>query len=446
MTTPLSRRTMLRGLGTAVSLPLLEAMVPIRSALAGPSVHPHAPQRAAWFFVPNGINMEHWTPDAVGEEFTLPIILEPLADQQEDLLVLTGLTADKARPNGDGPGDHARSAGAFLTGCQPYKTSGANIRVGISADQVAAEQIGKGTRLPSLELGIDPGLQSGSCDSGYSCAYSANISWKTPSTPMAKQSNPRSVFERLFGGSDRSESKAVRQKRQAYNLSVLDFVLEDAQQLHAQVGAADRRKLDEYLTAVRETERRIGQAEKFASLELPKQAKPQGVPKTFEQHVRVMFDLISLAFQSDSTRIITFMMANEGSNKSYRSIGVGEGHHSLSHHANRKDKLEKIRKINHLHVSLFAELVRKLKATPEGEGSVLDNSMLAYGSAISDGNRHNHNDLPIVLAGRGGGSIKTGRHLRYSDNTPLNNLWLTMLHRLGVRATNLGDGTGPLKI
>jgi hypothetical protein len=331
-----------------------------------------------------------------------------------------------------------------LTGTHPLKTDGANIRAGVSVDQVAAEKLGHLTRFRSLELGIDRGAQSGSCDTGYSCAYSSNIAWRSETTPVAKEVNPRLVFDRLFASSNLNESAAAKAKRDLYRKSILDFVNDDASSLERRLGAGDKRKLDEYLTCVRELENRIARSEEGTKVDLDGVARPDGIPKDYEQHLRLMFDLMALAFQGDVTRISTFMYANEGSTKSYSLIGVPEGHHDLSHHGGDPKKHEKIKTINKYHVEQFAYFLGKLKAIREGDGSLLDNIMIVYGSGIGDGDRHNHNDLPIVLAGRGGGTVKTGRHLKYDKNTPLNNLYLAMLDRVGVSALRLGDSTGKL--
>lgn len=437
----LPRRTFLKGVGTAIALPWLDAMAPATARAVSGNGSP--PCRMAFVYVPNGVHIKHWTPQSEDTDFELPQILEPLTPYREKLLVLTGLTHDKARANGDGPGDHARSAAAYLTGVQPKKTHGADIRAGISVDQVAASGIGRETPLPSLELGCDRGLQSGNCDSGYSCAYSANISWRTRSTPMAKENNPRLVFERLFGSDNPSEAAQSRAKRKLYNKSILDFVLEDTRRLKAELGSTDRKKIDEYLHAVREIEERLRAAEGARVFE-PPLARPDGKPDDYGEHIRLMFDLMTVAYQGDLTRISTFMIANEGSNRPYRFIDVPEGHHDLSHHGGDEEKLAKIAKINRFHVEQFAYFIDKLETTPEGEGSLLDNLMIVYGSGISDGNRHNHNDLPVLLVGGGRGAIKPGRHVRYADGTPMVNLYLSMLDLLGVATDSLGDSTGKL--
>ncbi len=436
---PISRRTVLRGLGTALALPWLEAMGPLTNWVAGAPAASAAPNRMAFLYVPNGKNMPDWTPKTEGAGFQLPPILEPLAPVKDDVLVLTGLTADKARPNGDGPGDHARALAAFLTGCQPRKTDGTDIRAGISVDQVAAARLGDQTRLPSLEIGCEQGAMAGNCDSGYSCVYSSAISWRSATQPLPKEVNPKLVFERLFGG-----PTADRVRRDRDRKSILDFVREDSRDLEGRLGANDQRKLDEYFAAIRDVELRIEKAAKMPEVKPAGVARPTGIPARMDEHLRLLCDLLVLAFQADVTRVCTFVFANEGSNRPYAFIGVPEGHHDLSHHGNDPKKRAKIRDINRFHVSQLAYLLTKLKSIEEGDGTLLDHCMIAYGSGNSDGNRHNHDDLPILLAGKGCGTIKPGRHLRYARNTPLNNLWVSMLDRIKVGVPSLGDSTGRL--
>lgn len=443
MTNPLSRRTLLRGLGTAMALPWLEAMTPRRLLAATAATNPASPLRMGFFYVPNGVHMQHWTPENDFCLCDLPPILNALAPFREKMLVLTGLAQDNAFAKGDGPGDHARSLAAFLTGAHPKKTDGANIRNGVSVDQAAAQKVGDRTRLPSLELGLERGAQAGNCDSGYSCAYSSNISWRSETMPMAKEINPRAVFDRLFAA-DSSAETASRAAR--YKSSILDYVLEDAAKLKTRVGQADNRKLDEYFSAVREIERRMASVPKGGDrgtegIDYP---RPTGVPKDYQEHARLMLDMLALAYQSDATRISTFMFANEGSNRPYPMIGVTDGHHDLSHHGNDAKKQAKISQINTFHIDQFAYLVGKLATMPEGDGTVLDHCMLVYGSGIGDGNRHNHNDLPVLLVGGANGTIATGRHLQYPKNTPLNNLYLNLLDRMGVPTDSLGDSNGRL--
>ncbi len=403
-----------------------------------------APTRMAFFYVPNGVHMADWTPTAEGSDFALPAILKPLEPFKEDLLVFTGLAQENGEAGPDGAGDHARALSTFLTGARPRKTDGADIRVGVSVDQVAAEKVGKATRFASIELGTERGAQAGNCDSGYSCAYSSNISWRSETTPMAKEVNPRLVFERLFANNQAGSYDASQAKRDRYRKSILDFVADDASQLQRRLGANDRRKVDEYLTAVREIEGRLVRVEKKTEVH-PDFAIPSGIPEDFREHIRLMGDMIVLAFQTDLTRIATFMYANEASGKSYPFLGVPEGHHDLSHHGNDKAKFEKIKTINTFHIEQFAYVIGKLKAIKEGDGSILDHAMVVYGSGISDGNRHNHDDLPVLMLGKGGGPIRTGRHLKFTGKTPLNNLYLSLLERMGAGVPNLGDSTGPLK-
>jgi hypothetical protein len=437
----ISRRTVLRGAGTAVALPLLEAMFPLSRAGAVEAARP--PRRMAFIYVPNGMHMPHWTPEAEGADFALPPILEPLGSFKQDMLVLSGLNCDKAWPNGDGPGDHARASSAFLTGSQARKTSGANFRSGVSADQYAALRIGDRTRLPSLELGIERFRGAGNCDSGYACVYEHTLSWRSPTSPVPTEVDPKLVFERLF--SDAADGPE-RQKRDRLRASVLDAVLDDARQLDGRLGGSDRQKLDQYLTCVRELEERIARSDKLPPITPPEGAdRPAGVPAELSEHFRLMCDLMALALETDVTRIGTFMFAREGSDQRYKMIGISEGHHELSHHRNDAEMQAKISQINTFHVRQLAYLVGRLKSVREGDGTLLDNCLLAYGSAIGDGNRHNHDDLPILLVGGGGGTLKTGRHVRYANRTPLNNLWLAMLNRLGVPAESLGDSTGPLE-
>lgn len=442
----IQRRTFLRGLGTMMALPMLEAMLPAGKLLAANREQKLYPKRMAFVYVPNGANMADWTPAKVGTDFDLPQILQPLKPHQNELLVLSGLAQDKARAHGDGAGDHARASAAFLTGCQPRKTPGVDIKVGISVDQIAAERLDRETRFRSLELGCESNRQAGNCDSGYSCAYQANISWKGESTPMPPEIDPRLVFERLFANNSSGEISENLARRKRYQKSILDFVLEDARQLQQKLGYTDRRKLDEYLSAVRELEQRIEQAGQFATA-LPDADRPTGIPggpDGFEQHIRLMYDLQALAFQTDTTRISTLMVAYDGSNRPYKSIGISEGHHDLSHHGNDETKKQKIAKINHFHSSQFAYFLGKLKAIQEGEGTLLDNCMIVYGSGIGDGNAHNHDNLPVLLAGRGGGTVQSGRHIRFGQETPMTNLYVSMLERMGVSVDRVGDSTGKL--
>jgi hypothetical protein len=437
----ISRRTMLRGLGTTLALPWLEAMGQMTAWAADAPGRRVAPNRLAFLYVPNGKDMPNWTPSVPGRLGELPPILSALAPFKEDLLVLTGLAADKARPYGDGGGDHARAMSAFLTGVHPRKTDGNDIRAGVSVDQLAAQKIGDQTRLPSLEIGCEAGGMAGNCDSGYSCVYSSTISWKSPTQPLPKEVDPRFVFDRLFS----RHGSAERVRQDAARKSVLDFIREDSRALLARVGTGDRQKLDEYFTSIREVELRMERAAKLPALAVPEGATaPTGIPASIGEHLRLMCDLLVLAFQTDSTRIATFVFANEASNRSYPDLGVNEGHHEISHHGRDPEKIRKIREINKFHVAQLAYLLKRLKSVPEGDGTLLDHCMLVYGSGNSDGDKHNHDDLPILVAGRGGGTIKTGRHIRLTGETPVTNLWASLLERMDVRAPFVGDSTGQL--
>jgi hypothetical protein len=434
----ISRRAALRGMGVSVALPLLEAMLPTRAAGAATP-----PVRLAFVYAPSGKHMPAWTPTRLGADYDLPPTLEPLRAVKEDVLVLSGLSLRKANGNGDGPGDHARAMATFLTGCQARKTDGADIRAGVSVDQVAAAAVGRSTRFASLEVGCEGGRDGGTCDHGYSCAYQTNLSWRSPSQPLAKEVNPRLVFERLFrspgAGDPEAEARRARDRR-----SVLDFVSGDINELNGRLGTGDRRKLDEYLTGLREVERRIQASQPVAEVGQSRLARPTGVPQDFAEHARLLGDLVALAFQADLTRVATFALGNDGSNRSYREAGVPEGHHDLSHHGGDPEKQAKLRRINRFHVEQLAHLLGRLKATREGEGTLLDHCLVVYGSGIRDGDRHDHDDLPILLAGRGGGKVRPGRHLRYPEGTPLTNLYLALLDRVGAAVESFGDSTGRL--
>ena len=443
MSKQLHRRTILKGFGAVMGLPLLEAMSPANGYAAQSA---GAARRMAFVFVPNGVIVPAWEPKGEGTEWELSPTLEPLSKVKGKVSILQGLAQDNARAKGDGPGDHARSSAAFLTGAHPVKTGGVDIKVGQSVDQVAADKVGQYTKLPSIELGTEGGRNGGQCDSGYSCAYSNNISWKTASTPMAKEINPRLVFERMFGSANDRETRKSQAKRDEYRQSILDLVSEDASRLKQQLGQTDRRKIDEYFSSVREIEQRIERTrDDDSKRQIPEMKLPGGVPKQIDEHLSLMFDLMALAFQTDTTRVATFMMANEGSNRSYSMVGVNDGHHHLSHHQNKQEWVEQIKKIDKFLVSHFARFLEKLDSISEGSGTLLDQSMIVYGSAIADGNRHSHHDLPILLAGGGGGTIAPGRRLSYPKDTPLNNLFLSMLDRMDASVEQLGDSNGRLK-
>ena len=426
-----SRRNFLKGVAATLALPSLESFGnPVTSAAS--------PRRLAFVYVPNGVNLDRWLPK--GEDLALTDSLESLAGLREHLTLLRHLDQDKAFANGDGPGDHARANASFLTGCQARKTSGADISVGISVDQIAARQIGHETRLPSLELSTDPPRRSGNCDSGYSCAYQYNLSWLDEDTPAPAERNPRLVFERLFGSGDFKEDS----RRRAYRKSILDFVREDARRMQRRLGSTDRGKVDEYLTAVRALEQRIEHAENHPPAE-PGMAEPAGIPSSYGDHIQMQFELMALAFQTDSTRVSTFLMAHDGSNRVFPELGINNGHHALSHHRNDPQQLEQIAAIDRFYAEQFAQFLHRLKSMPDGEGSLLDHSMIVYGSGIGDGNRHNHDDLPLLLAGGGGGSLTPGRIVRAREGTPMTNLHLALLDRMGVSAERVGDSTGRLQ-
>lgn len=440
----LHRRTFLRGLGSAIALPFLDAMTP---AFAAPSKSAAASaMRMAFLYVPNGIIMKDWTPKADGSGFEFPRTLKPVERFKDDLLVLSGLDHYNGQSLGDGAGDHARAGSTWLTGVHPKKTQGSDILAGISVDQIAAKEIGKRTMLPSLELGLEDNRLVGGCDSGYSCAYSNTVSWSSPTTPLPPEMNPRAMFERLFGDGETTDP-AVLAVQARQDRSILDFVREDAARLGLGLGTSDKRKLSEYLDAVREIERRIQKAEAqdANALALPSIDRPAGIPPTFEEHIKLVFDLMTIAFQADLTRIITLMIGREGGNRTYRSIGVPDAHHGLSHHFNDAAKIDRLQRIDQHHVEMFSYFLEKLKSTKDGDGTLLDHSAIVYGSSLSDGNRHEHLDLPALLAGGGMGKIRGGRHIRYKQGTPMTNLFMNVLDMAGVQPEKIGDSTGKVE-
>jgi hypothetical protein len=437
----LSRRTVVRGLGAALALPLLDSMLPAATAFAKSPAVP--PCRFNAVYVPNGIIMEEWTPAAEGADFAFTSILKPLEPFRKQLLVLSGLANLGAIQKTGNSSGHAQPSGAWLTGYEPVQTRGsARLEVGISMDQIAAQALGQQTRLPSLELGIEGSdivTGVGACDAGYSCTYQNTISWRSASTPLPMEPNPRAVFEALFGDAGTTDAAATSTRLQRQR-SILDAVADKLNRLQRDLGPRDRDRLAEYLDAVREIERRIQNAEQQRARELPAVDEPAGVPDSYDEHVKLMFDLQVLAFQTDMTRIITFQVGREQSGMTYPQIGVSDSHHPITHHAGDAKKIANVAKINTYHASLFAYYLEKLRATREGDGTLLDNMLLLYGSGIGDGNKHSYVDVPVVLAGGAAGHVKPGRHVKYASPTPLANLQLTMLHMLGVPIDKFGSG------
>jgi hypothetical protein len=417
------------------------------------------PKRLAWLYVPNGVDMSNWKPATVGADYQMTTTLQTLAAVKSKIMVVSGLAALKANPNGDGPGDHARAQAAYLTGVQPVKSEGANIHLGISADQVAAQKIGSATKFPSLELGMEQGAQ-GRCDSGYSCAYQHNLSWRNATTPVGKDCLPQSVFDRLFSNGDPGQSAEARAKAQAQQKSLLDFVLGDAKTMESKISSTDQRKLDEYLTSIREIELRLNKtsndpvkipagAVRPPAIDLAGSTKKVGVSTSasdYDEHLPLMLDMMVLAFQADLTRVITLPFADEESNQSYPWGDAPVPHHGTSHHMGDPAKIAMLQKINVYHLKHVAYLLEKLDKIQEGNGSILDNSLIAYGSGNSDGQRHNHDNLPLLLMGKGGGGVRTGRHVEFPANTPINNMWLGMLEHVGATIPSLGDSTGKIQL
>jgi len=435
----LSRRSVLRGIGAGIALPWLDAMRPAFGATT------EAPLRLAFSYVPNGIIPDAWTVKGEGRDFELSRVLKPLSPWRDDLLVLSGLAHKNGNALGDGPGDHARAGASYLTGFHPRKTAGADIQNGVSVDQVAARAIGDKTRLASLELGCEESRTVGNCDSGYSCAYTNSISWRSATTPNPPETNPRMAFERLYGADDGPQDEASRARRARDRRSILDLVSARTKSLEQDLGPSDRRKLDEYLTGVRDIERQIQRAETDTRQITPPFEKPAGIPAEFADYVKLMYELQAAAFQADITRLSTFMMGREGSLQSYPEIGVPDSHHPLTHHRGLPDLVERVTKINEYHVGLFAHLVARLAAIQEGDGRLLDRVVVVYGSGIADGDKHTHEDLPVAVVG-GRRIVGGGRHLVAAKETPMTNLYLTLLDQLGVPAESLGDSTGRLSL
>jgi len=447
-----SRRSFLRGVGVSLALPAFDSLLSSSSvAAAGKSAAlaaspTGAPLRMAFVYVPNGVHQGHWWPKGEGTELQLSKTLQPLEKVKQHVQILGGLDQVNAYAGLDGPGDHARASGTFLTSVRVKKTAGADIHAGVSVDQVAAQRVRHLTRFPSLELTCDGVRKSGSCDSGYSCAYQYNLAWSAPTLPVAPEPNPRLVFERLFGAGSPGERRKSLELRREQQRSILDFVRDDTRALGQQLGRRDQQKLDEYVASVREIERRIEGAEQFKDVPNPGVETPSGIPAGFKEHIDLMYDMMVLAFQTDSTRIATFLLANEGSNRAFPEIGISEGHHNLSHHMGKREMMDKIAAIDLWYVEQFARFVDKLEAVKDVDGhSLLHNSMIIYGSGNADGNRHTHSNLPLILAGRGGGAFASGRHVKFKSR-PMANLFLTMLDRFGVDGVpRLGDSTGRLE-
>ena len=446
----LGRRAFLRGLGASVALPAfrsLGAEVKAASSVARGITATGAPLRMAYLYVPNGVIMDKWRPEGTGSDFKFNESMESLNPYKNDLQIIKGLEQASGWAGSDGAGDHARGGATFLTGVRARKTAGSDIKLGISADQMAASYIGSETRLPSLELSCDAVRKSGNCDSGYSCAYQYNLSWRSPTQPMTPESNPRLVFERLFGGGSNKDQAQSLAKRRAEKRSILDIVMNDAKAMNNELGRNDRNKLDEYMTGVREIERRIEKVESFGSPPDPGVNAPEeGIPHEYQEHIRLQFDMMLLAFKTDQTRISSFLLAHDGSNRSFSDLGFNEGHHSLSHHRRKQDKMDKIAKIDSFYVQQLAYFLEKMRSTEDIDGnSLLHNSMIVWGSGLSDADRHTHNDLPVIVAGNGGGKFQTGRHHEVAQDTPLNNLYMRMLHEAGAPIDRIGDSTGILK-
>ena len=436
----LPRRTFLRGVGAALALPMLDAMTPALSGIG--AVRAAEPvRRLGWVYLPNGMAMESWTP-AAQTALELSPTLGPLDAYRDRMVVLSGLAQGQAEALGDGNGEHTRATATWLNGVHPRETEGADVRAGMTADQVAAEQLGRLTPLPSLELAIDRDFLVGNCENGYSCIYMNTIAWRDPTTPLPMENNPRVVFERLFGeGGSTAERRAQFRK----DRSILDAVTDDLARLQREVGAGDRARVTQYLDAVRATERRIQLSEK-SDTELPDLARPIGIPESYTDHVGLMFDLTALAWQADITRVFTFMLGRELNGRAYPEVGIPESHHGISHHRYDPLKLEQLAKINTYHVTLFRRFLATLAATPDGDGSLLDNSLMLYGASLSDSNKHLHYDLPLMLVGGSGGHLKGGRHLQYPRDTPMTNLLVSQLDKAGVRLDDgLGDSTGRLQ-
>ncbi|MEM9015624.1 MAG: DUF1552 domain-containing protein [Verrucomicrobiota bacterium] len=451
MNTPINRRNFLRGIGAGIALPTFETFLPSKlsanEAVRMGVTESGMPLRTAFLYKPNGVNVSKWVCEGTGRDYKLNETHQPYAKFKEDFHLITRLEHENGTSGGDGGGDHARANASFLTGVRPRKTAGADIKLGVSVDQVIANHLSDQTRFSSLELSCDGVRKSGVCDSGYSCAYQFNLSWRSDTTPMTPESNPRHVFERLFGAgsaAERQQSFAARNEQQR---SILDFVMEDARALNKQLGRNDQLKLDEYMTGVREIERRIEKSEKFGLPDAPEMEMPDGVPGSFQEHVRLMMDMLVLAFETDSTRVASFLLSHDGSNRSFKEIGVPDGHHTISHHRNDPVALAKLAKIDLFYSEQFAYFLQQMKSRKDADGkSLLHNSQVVWGGGLADPDRHRHNELPVIVAGQGGGTIKTGLHTDVGVDTPMSNLFLDMIHRVGIKEERFGDSTGQLSI
>ena len=434
----LSRRTFLRGAGVAVALPMLDAMIP---AFAKPAATSPV-KRFGVVYHPNGVIYDKWLPTGTGSNFELSYTLQGLEKLKDKVTVVTGLFSDQAEANGDGGGDHSRACGSYLTGVH-VKKSDSLVENAISMDQILAKAYGDETQLSSLQMAVDDNSLLGSCDLGYSCAYSSTLSWLTPTLPLMAENNPRVLFQRMFGSSDSTDSR-VRAARLHQDRSLLDSVSDRVNELQRKLGAADNRKMDDYLASLRDVERRIQKAEEQSAKKLPDVVQPAGIPDNFEDHVRLLYDLKVLAYQSDITRVITFMYGREQTGRPYPQIGVPDPHHPVTHHQNDPVKMDKCVKIQRYHINLFADYLEKLRNTPDGDGSLLDHAIIMFGSGISNSDRHTHGPLPTVIVGGGSGTLKGGRHLVVPEHTPLTNLQVTLLDKLGVPTEKLGDSNGRL--
>ena len=447
----LNRRAFLRGLGVCVALPTLESVAPLANVIAAPSATSLAttasgmPLRMGFIAFANGSNYVRWLPKGEGRNYEMNETFVPMRELKDKFQVVTHLAHDGANNWGDGPGDHARSGASFLTGCHAWKTLGSRLHLGISVDQIAARQVGHLTRIDSLQLGVEGTRLYGSCDTGYPCAYQYNISWASETLPLSPEPNPRLVFEKLFGSGTSAEREANLRQRLERRRSVLDFVLDDVKRLNRNLGRNDKQKVDEYLAGVRKLEQQIEKSERFKLPDAPL-GQPAGIPESHEEHVDLMYDLMAIAFQTDSTRVISYCVAPEGSNRPFPTLGIAEGHHFLTHHMGNQEKVQKVAKIERWYMERFAKFLRTMDSMKDADGrSVLDNSMIVYGCAMGDGNRHNHDDLPVVLAGGGGGTLTPGRHLKLKNSAPMTNLYVAMLERAGVKAERVGDSTGKLE-